>query len=146
MNALKCHIMWHFLFYKRSKSPKFLQLFVIFSIIVMQHFIEFNHQQIATDEFGYLKNLTDWSKPLAEIIAQKEQINLTEAHWEIILFVREFYQEYKTSPAIRMLVKALAQKFGEEKGNSRYLQRLFPEGPAKQATKIAGLPKPAKCL
>lgn len=108
--------------------------------------IELNGQQYPTDEFGYLKNLDDWSEDLAIAIAYKEGIELSEAHWEIVLFVREFYQEYKTSPAIRMLVKALAQKFGEEKGNSRYLQRLFPEGPAKQATKIAGLPKPAKCL
>lgn len=112
----------------------------------MQNFIEFNQQQIETDSEGYLKNLADWSAELAEVIAQKEQITLSEAHWEIVYTVREFYQEYKTSPAIRMLVKTLAQKFGDEKGNSRYLQRLFPEGPAKQATKIAGLPKPAKCL
>lgn len=108
--------------------------------------IELNNQQFPTDEYGYLKNLDDWSPELAEAIARKDGIELSEAHWEIVLFVREFYQEYKTSPAIRMLVKALAQKFGEEKGNSRYLQRLFPDGPAKQATKIAGLPKPAKCL
>lgn len=108
--------------------------------------IELNGQQYPTDEFGYLKNVDDWSEDLAIAIAHKEGIELSEAHWEIVLFVREFYQEYKTSPAIRMLVKALAQKFDEEKGNSRYLQRLFPDGPAKQATKIAGLPKPAKCL
>ncbi|MGX2948885.1 TusE/DsrC/DsvC family sulfur relay protein [Frederiksenia canicola] len=112
----------------------------------MSHFIQLNDQQFPTDEFGYLKNLNDWSEELAVAIAAKDGVVLSEAHWEIIYFVREFYQEYKTSPAIRMLVKALAQKFGEEKGNSRYLQRLFPEGPAKQATKIAGLPKPAKCL
>lgn len=108
--------------------------------------IELNGKSYPTDEFGYLKNLDDWSEALALEIAKKDGLVLSEAHWEIVLFVREFYQEYKTSPAIRMLVKALAQKFGEEKGNSRYLQRLFPEGPAKQATKIAGLPKPAKCL
>ncbi|QIM62738.1 sulfur relay protein TusE [Pasteurellaceae bacterium Orientalotternb1] len=112
----------------------------------MSHFIQLNDQQFPTDEFGYLKNLDDWSEELAVAIAAKDGVTLSEAHWEIVHFVREFYQEYKTSPAIRMLVKALAQKFGEEKGNSRYLQRLFPEGPAKQATKIAGLPKPAKCL
>lgn len=112
----------------------------------MDHFIQLNQQQFATDAFGYLKNLADWSPELAKAIAEKEQIDLTPEHWEIIFFVREFYQEYKTSPAIRMLVKSLAQKFGTEKGNSRYLQRLFPDGPAKQATKIAGLPKPAKCL
>jgi tRNA 2-thiouridine synthesizing protein E len=47
---------------------------------------------------------------------------------------------------MRALVKAMASEFGSEKGNSRYLFKLFPKGPAKQATKIAGLPKPAKCL
>ncbi|MDG6882764.1 Sulfurtransferase TusE [Phocoenobacter uteri] len=112
----------------------------------MTNFIEFKQQQIPTDNEGYLKNLADWSPELAEIIAQKEELTLTNEHWEIINVVREFYQEYNTSPAIRMLVKTLANKFGQEKGNSRYLQRLFPNGPAKQATKIAGLPKPAKCL
>ncbi|QIM66246.1 sulfur relay protein TusE [Mannheimia granulomatis] len=109
-------------------------------------YIELNTILYPTDPSGYLQNLDDWSEQLAIKIAEKEQITLTEEHWEIIWLVREFYQEYKTSPAIRMLVKAMAQKFGEEKGNSRYLQRLFPDGPAKQATKIAGLPKPAKCL
>lgn len=74
------------------------------------------------------------------------KIELSEAHWEVVHFVRAFYLEFNTSPAVRMLVKAMAQKYGEDKGNSRYLFRLFPKGPAKQATKIAGLPKPAKCL
>lgn len=108
--------------------------------------MQFQNQQIETDSEGYLKNLSDWSEALAVEIAANENIQLSEAHWEIIHTVRAFYQEYKTSPAIRMLVKTLAQKFGEEKGNSRYLQSLFPDGPAKQASKIAGLPKPAKCL
>ncbi len=80
------------------------------------------------------------------MLAEQEGITLTEPHWEVVRFVRAFYQEFNTSPAIRMLVKAMAQKYGEEKGNSRYLYRLFPKGPAKQATKIAGLPKPVKCI
>lgn len=105
-----------------------------------------NQQQIETDPDGYLMDLSRWTPDVALAIAEKEGIVLTEAHWEVIDFVRDFYQEYKTSPAIRMLVKAMAKKLGEEKGNSRYLQRLFPDGPAKQATKLAGLPKPAKCL
>ncbi|RND26036.1 TusE/DsrC/DsvC family sulfur relay protein, partial [Vibrio cholerae] len=46
----------------------------------------------------------------------------------------------------RMLVKAMEKEHGPEKGNSKYLFKLFPKGPAKQATKLAGLPKPAKCL
>lgn len=108
--------------------------------------IELNGTFYQVDNDGYLLNLDDWSETFATLMAEYDGITLTPEHWEIIQLVREFYQEYKTSPAIRMLVKAMSQKFGEEKGSSRYLQRLFPDGPAKQATKFAGLPKPAKCL
>ncbi|HEJ7918731.1 sulfurtransferase TusE [Serratia marcescens] len=108
--------------------------------------LEFEGQVIDTDAQGYLKNSAEWHERLAPLLAAQEEIVLTEAHWEVVRFVRDFYQEFNTSPAIRMLVKAMAQKYGEEKGNSRYLYRLFPKGPAKQATKIAGLPKPVKCI
>ncbi len=106
----------------------------------------FEGQEIETDAQGYLKNSSDWQEAIALLLAEQEEITLTEQHWEVILFIREFYKEFNTSPAVRMLVKAIAQKYGEEKGNSRYLYRLFPKGPAKQATKIAGLPKPVKCI
>jgi tRNA 2-thiouridine synthesizing protein E len=108
--------------------------------------LEFEGQTIETDTQGYLKNSADWHEGLAPLLAAQEEIELSEAHWEVVRFVRSFYQEFNTSPAIRMLVKAMAQKYGEEKGSSRYLYRLFPKGPAKQATKIAGLPKPVKCI
>ncbi|MEB7538864.1 TusE/DsrC/DsvC family sulfur relay protein [Pantoea anthophila] len=108
--------------------------------------MNFNGNEIAVDAEGYLKNPSDWCAALAERIAAQEGLTLTDAHWEVVHFVRAFYLEFNTSPAVRMLVKAMAKKYGEEKGNSRYLFRLFPDGPAKQATKIAGLPKPAKCL
>ena len=91
-------------------------------------------------------NSQQWNEDVARSIAQLESIELTDAHWEVIYFVRDFYQEYNTSPAIRMLVKAMAEKLGEDKGNSRYLQGLFLEGPANKVKKLAGLPKPAKCL
>ena len=106
----------------------------------------FDGKEIERDAQGYLLNTTDWSEALAPQLAEEEGIVLSEAHWEVVHFVRNFYLEFNTSPAVRMLVKAMAKKYGDEKGNSRYLFRLFPEGPAKQATKIAGLPKPAKCL
>ncbi|ACJ29279.1 DsrC-like protein [Shewanella piezotolerans WP3] len=108
--------------------------------------IEFNGKKIETDHQGYLKVVSDWSPELALIIAKEEEIELTDAHWEVINFVRNFYLEFKTSPAIRVLVKAIGQSLGADKGNSKYLYTLFPVGPAKQATKIAGLPKPAKCI
>ena len=108
--------------------------------------IEFNNIRIETDKQGYLLDHTQWCEALAPIIAAEENIELSEAHWEVVRFVRDFYEEYNTSPAIRMLVKAMAKTLGEDKGNSMYLDKLFPKGPAKQATKIAGLPKPARCI
>lgn len=106
----------------------------------------FEGSEIETDSEGYLKETIQWSEAMAEVIAAQEGLTLSVEHWEVVRFVRDFYLEFNTSPAIRMLVKAMANKFGEEKGNSRYLYRLFPKGPAKQATKIAGLPKPVKCI
>jgi tRNA 2-thiouridine synthesizing protein E len=113
---------------------------------VRGYMLQFEGQVIETDAQGYLKNSQDWQEGMVPLLAEEEGIELTDAHWEVVRFVREFYLEFNTSPAVRMLVKAMAQKYGEEKGNSRYLFRLFPKGPAKQATKIAGLPKPVKCL
>jgi len=108
--------------------------------------ILFDNQEIATDKQGYLLDFTLWTVDLAGIIAQQDEFTLTQAHWEVINFVRQFYLTYNTSPAIRALTKAMKAEFGEEKASSRYLYRLFPEGPAKQATKYAGLPKPARCI
>ena len=106
----------------------------------------FNEQLIATDKQGYLLDHLVWQKDLAQVMAKNDGFALTKAHWEVIDFVRQFYLTYNTSPAIRALTKAMKAEFGEEKANSRYLYRLFPEGPAKQATKYAGLPKPARCI
>ncbi|QYJ88013.1 TusE/DsrC/DsvC family sulfur relay protein [Shewanella mesophila] len=112
----------------------------------MVNYIQYQSQQIEVDPQGYLKKVSDWNEELAVVIAESENIALTPAHWEVIHFVRNFYLEFNTSPAIRVLVKAIGQTLGPDKGNSKYLYTLFPIGPAKQATKIAGLPKPAKCI
>lgn len=108
--------------------------------------IQHNGNNIEVDAQGYLVDYSQWDEELGEKLATIDQFELNEQHWEVITFVREFYLTYKTSPAIRALTKAMKAEFGEEKASSRYLYRLFPEGPAKQATKYAGLPKPARCI
>lgn len=108
--------------------------------------LEFNGQEIEVDEEGYLVNLDDWSEDLCKMFAEKEGVDLTEAHWEVIHFLREYYEEYQIAPMIRVLTKAIGKKLGPEKGNNKYLYELYPEGPAKQACKFAGLPKPTGCV
>lgn len=102
-----------------------------------------NH--IKTDKNGYLTDSSQWNLDIANLVAQIEGIKMTDDHWQVVKYVRQFYEEFNTSPSIRPLVKYLKKVLDEDKSNSLYLQILFPEGPAKQATKIAGLPKPARC-
>ena len=107
---------------------------------------EFDGREYDTDPQGYLRNLMEWSYELGEAMAEAEGLTLTDEHWEVINFLREYYEDYGVSPPVRMLVRSIRQAFGEEKGNSRYLYGLFPEGPARQACKYAGLPKPTGCI
>ena len=108
--------------------------------------IEVNGKQLETDEEGYLSNLSDWEEAAATVMAQAEDIDLSEDHWEIINFLREYYESYQVAPAVRILTKAVGKKLGKDKGNSKYLYQLFPYGPGKQACKFAGLPKPTGCV
>jgi tRNA 2-thiouridine synthesizing protein E len=108
--------------------------------------IEVNGKNIDTDEEGYIVNLSDWNEDVAGILAKEEGIDMSDNHWEVVNFLREYYDEYQIAPAVRVLTKAIGKKLGAEKGNSKYLYELFPYGPAKQACKIAGLPKPTGCI
>jgi tRNA 2-thiouridine synthesizing protein E len=108
--------------------------------------IEVNGKTYETDEEGYLVDLNEWNPDVAGYIAKTENIDMTDQHWEVINFLREYFEEYQIAPAVRVLTKAIGKKLGAEKGNSEYLYALFPYGPGKQACKIAGLPKPTGCV
>ena len=108
--------------------------------------IELNGKTYETDEEGYLVDLNEWNEDVAKILAEQENVNMTDQHWEVINFLREYYNEFQIAPAVRVLTKAIGKQLGPDKGNSKYLYELFPYGPAKQACKIAGLPKPTGCI
>lgn len=108
--------------------------------------IEVSGKVLETDEEGYLANITEWEPGVAEVMAKQDDLALTDEHWEIIKFLREYYEEYQIAPAVRVLTKAVAKKLGADKGNSKYLYSLFPYGPGKQACRYAGLPKPTGCV
>lgn len=108
--------------------------------------IELNGKSYETDEEGYLENLADWDADIATVMAELDDCELSDNHWEVINFLREYYEEYQIAPAVRILTKAIGKKLGKDKGNSKYLYELYPYGPAKQACKYAGLPKPTGCV
>ena len=107
--------------------------------------LEFNGVVYETDNQGFLKNSLQWSYELGIHMAELDGISLTEEHWEIINYLREYYEDYNIAPPMRMIIRVFKKTFGEENANSRYLYQLFPEGPMKQGSKYGGLPKPKNC-
>ena len=102
--------------------------------------VELLGKQVALDEDGNLKNMSDWDKEIAVELAKQEGIDeLTDRHWIVIDFMRNEYETKGDAPSIRKLTK-------ESGVDTKELYKLFPKGPAKKAARIAGLPKPKGCI
>jgi tRNA 2-thiouridine synthesizing protein E len=108
--------------------------------------LEVYGRSLETTDSGFLVDAAAWDEQVAAALAATVPIDLTDAHWEIIRFIRDYYFRFQHLPNNRMFVKVVQKEFGEEKGNSRYLHRLFPDSAVKYACLIAGLPKPPGCI
>jgi TusE/DsrC/DsvC family sulfur relay protein len=86
-------------------------------------------------------DLQDWDETQGKRIAEQEGIELTEAHWEVVHFLRDYYLEHGLASSGRVLSDTLDSRFADQ-GGRKYLRRLFPEGPVAQGMRIAGLPLP----
>ncbi len=88
-----------------------------------------------------LMDLDEWNESIGSMLAQKEGIEMTEVHWEVVRFMRDYYRTHGQSPNARTLSDVLEREYSA-KGGRKYLYRLFPKGPISQASRIAGLPVP----
>jgi tRNA 2-thiouridine synthesizing protein E len=107
---------------------------------------EFEGKEYEVTTHGNLVDLHKWSSHLANYMAQQEGIELSKDHWEVIEFLREFYFTYGISPMVKIIMKHIAEDIGKEKSTREYLYSLFPKGPARQGSRIAGLPEPQGCI
>lgn len=92
------------------------------------------------DEEGYLIDPINWNESLAEEFARRENIQLTETHWDVIRFMRKYYEEHLIAPDARYSINFLSGKFGQDSRNKLF--ELFPYGYVQQACKIAGMKRP----
>lgn len=102
--------------------------------------ISVNGREIALDEDGFVLNPEQWDEDVAVFCAPDEWVNeLTEDHWKVIRYLRDYYTMFQLAPMVRRLCT--------ETGNSlKNIYELFPTGPSKGACKLAGLPKPPGCV
>ncbi len=92
------------------------------------------------DSEGYLIDPYSWSEEIAENFANRENIQLTEDHWDAIRFMRRYYEDRQIAPDVRHVMKYLAERLGPESRNKIF--ELFPYGYVQQACKIAGMKRP----
>ena len=97
---------------------------------------------LAVDDEGYLIDPAQWNEQVAEELARRERIVLSEEHWAVIRFMREYYEQRHIAPDARHVMKHLAQFKGAGKAGRNDLFVLFPYGYVKQACKIAGMRRP----
>jgi TusE/DsrC/DsvC family sulfur relay protein len=96
---------------------------------------------IEVNEEGFMIHPKAWDRKAAEILAKDQEgiENLTDEHWAVINYIRQYYLENNNAPMVRSLCKATQFSL-------KRIYELFPSGPAKGACKLAGLPKPDGCV
>lgn len=97
-----------------------------------------NGVTVTFDNEGYLNEFSDWNKEVAQAMAEEENITLTDDHWKVLEYLRKQYEE-GSSLSIRSIGKSGVVSIKE-------FYTLFPEGPLKKASRIAGIPKPKSCI
>lgn len=102
--------------------------------------IELGGKQLEIDEDGFIQDPDQWNDAVALDLAKTEGVNeLTDEHWKVVKYLRDYYLEFNMAPMIRKLCKQTGFPL-------KKIYELFPSGPAKGACKVAGLPKPTGCV
>jgi len=113
--------------------------------------LEVKGKKLTLDEDGFLQDWEEWDEEVALALAKDtrfggEGVEMNDDAWEIVRYLRDYFIKFGVAPPIRMLVKESKKRLGKEKGTLEYIYELFPQGPAKDACRIAGLPKPTGCV
>ena len=106
------------------------------------NFVMVNGERVELNVEGYIQDLDDWSEDFVRAMAEKEELELTDEHWEIIRYLREYHDEHQVQCPVRDMIKHFTVVWDEERGGNHYLHELFPKGgPQKQGNRLAGIRK-----
>ncbi len=99
--------------------------------------------QVARDPEGYLIDPVDWDESIAYKLAREEGIELSQAHWPVLHYLREQWIKNRIAPDVRHVMNFLVAEHGFDKKSAKaHLYKLFPYGYVKQVCKIAGMQRP----
>ncbi len=103
-------------------------------------FFEYGDIKIEVDEDGFIQEPESWNEEVAKALATTEDVEeMTEDHWKVVHYLRDYYKQFGIAPMIRKLCKGTGFTLNQ-------IYQLYPSGPAKGACKVAGLTKPTGCV
>jgi tRNA 2-thiouridine synthesizing protein E len=107
---------------------------------IAQRTVDVLGRAVATDSEGYLCDRAEWSEAFANALAREEGLVLTDEHWQVIRYLREYFQQHGVQAQVRVMIRHFAEVWGPARGNNHDLHELFPiGGPQKQGNRLAGL-------
>jgi len=124
--------------YDALTCTKFGQI-TTFQLLAKIMLTQIDLAQIRLDNEGYIVDPSQWTEELAHYFADKEDIALSDDHWLVVRFMRDYYAEREIAPDVRHVIKHLKNTTG---AGRNYIFELFPYGYVKQACKIAGMKRP----
>ncbi len=98
----------------------------------------FGQTEVEVNDEGYLNDFSQWNKEVGSEIAKEQEIEMTDKHWEVIDYIQDKYKN-EAPLSIRGIKKSGVI-------NIKEFYSLFPAGPLKKSTMIAGIPKPKSCI
>ena len=103
-------------------------------------YLDVDGHKVATDQEGYIQNMDDWREAFALVLAEKERLVLTQDHWDVIHYIRSYYEEHRVQAQVRDMIKHFKKAWGPERGNNHYLHEIFPKGgPQNKGNRLAGI-------
>lgn len=99
-------------------------------------------RSLPSDGEGYLIEPDCWDETVAEQLASLEQVRLTDEHWQVLGFMRRYYDEHRVAADARFVIKFMSEEMGMGRKARNHLFKLFPYGYVQQACKIAGMKRP----
>jgi tRNA 2-thiouridine synthesizing protein E len=98
-------------------------------------------RELELNRKGHLARFDDWDRDIAQALAEEEGLALTDCHWSVINFLRDYYGTHEIPPSPRVVIKSIGSEISAHVPCTRkHLESLFPGGGCKQACRIAGLP------
>ncbi|NEX21059.1 TusE/DsrC/DsvC family sulfur relay protein [Thiorhodococcus mannitoliphagus] len=99
-------------------------------------------RDLQINNHGLLADFDAWAPEIALAMAEEEGLDLSDCHWKVIHFLRDYYATHEMPPSPKVIVKSIGAELSEHVPCTRkHLESLFPDGGCKQACRLAGLPR-----